>query len=298
MRNTILIWLLILPVLVSAQRRQDRFELVFMGGTAAYNGDLGGDQTKFTSDYLEKLGPALGLGVRMHVTNFLALRGNFNYAMVSGADSLSNDPDRKARNLSFRSPIYEGSLLIELSLFNWRHLLGEKVNSTRGGRTNLYLFGGMSFFKFRPEGYYQDRWYELQPFGTEGQGIKPNTPNYKLSSSALVYGFGLRFHLGGRVSLGYELGVRQTNTDYLDDVSKEHWDNGQIEATYGQVAAALADRRVENGPLPQGSQRGNSGVKDYFGFSQLTLAFKLGKSGNSQGGGGRGFRTRNRCFQF
>ncbi len=298
MRNTILIWLLVFPVFLSAQRRQDRFELVFMGGGASYAGDLGSDQTKFTSDHLEKLGPALGLGLRMHITNFLSVRGNFNYAVVSGADSLANDPGRIARNLSFRSPIYEGSLLLELSLFNWRHLIGEKVNATRGGRTNLYLFGGMSFFKFKPEAYYQDRWYELQPFGTEGQGIKPNTPLYQLTSSALVYGAGFRFLIGGRTSLGFELGIRQTNTDYLDDVSKEHWDNAQIEATYGQVAAALADRRVEDGPVPIGTQRGNSGVKDYFGFGQFTLAFKLGKSGNSQGGGGKGFRTRNRCFQF
>lgn len=298
MRNRIVFLLLLLPILSFGQRKQPRFELIFMGGGATYSGDVGGDQTKFFSDHTKKMGPALGVGMRMHITNFMALRGNFNYAQISGADSFANDVNRKARNLSFRSPIYEGSLLLEVSLVNWKHLIGQKVNSTRGGRTNLYLFGGMAFFKFKPEAFYEGRWYELQPFGTEGQGIKPNTPKYQLSSSALVYGAGFRMLLGGRVSLGIEVGTRKTNTDYLDDVSKDYWDNSQIEATYGQVAAALADRRVEGGPVAQGNKRGSPKIKDYYSFAQITLAFKLGKDGNIFRGGGKNFRTRNRCFQF
>lgn len=80
------------------------------------------------------------MGLRLHVANFMAIRGNFNYTMISGSDSLSGQIGRKERNLSFRSPIYEGSLLFEISLFNWQHLAGEKVNSTQGGRANLYVF--------------------------------------------------------------------------------------------------------------------------------------------------------------
>ncbi len=304
MKKGILLLLMILPLLTHAQRRQARVELVMMGGISGYAGDVGGDQTKFLSDHLKNIGPAYGLGARLHITNFMAVRGNFNYAVISGADSFANHNDRKTRNLSFQSTIYEGSLLLEVSIINWKHLIGERVNSSRGGRANLYLFGGMAFFAFNPQGYYQDRWYDLQPLGTEGQGIKPNTPKYKLSSSALVMGAGYRYLLGGRWSLGLETGFRKTNTDYLDDVSKEYWDNSQIEATYGTVAANLADRSVdEEGNTfirAAGSRRGNSKIKDYYGFAQLTLAFKLGSDGNSQsyGNGGGKFRTRSRCFQF
>jgi len=302
MKKGIFILLLFVPLLSLGQGRQPRLELVAMGGVSAYSGDIGGDQTKFLSDYMENLGPAVGLGMRLHITNFMALRGNFNYAMVSGSDSLAGHEGRVGRNLSFRSPIYEGSLLFEISLFNWKHLAGEKVNSTRGGRANLYVFGGMSFFSFKPQAYYQDRWYDLQPLGTEGQGIKPATSKYELTSTALVGGIGYRYLLGGRWSLGFEAGMRKTNTDYLDDVSKEYWDNGQIAATYGDVAAALADRSINSEGSrvlnALGTRRGSSQVKDSYGFAQLTLAVQLGKDDNSSRYVGKRFKTRSRCFQF
>lgn len=295
---------MLLPFISEGQRKQARLELVMMGGVSAYAGDVGGNQTKFLSDHMDNLGPAVGLGARLHITNFMALRGNFNYAVVSGADSLAGHIGRVERNLSFQTTIMEGSLLLEVSLINWKHLAGEKVNSSRGGRANLYFFGGMSFFTFKPQAYYQDRWYDLQPLGTEGQGIKPNTPKYALNSSALVMGLGYRYLLGGRWSLGFESGLRKANTDYLDDVSKEYWDNGQIAATNGPIAAALADRSISSEGVPftraGGSQRGSPKVKDYYGFVQITLAVKLGRDGDSQSyGGGRGrFKTRSRCFQF
>lgn len=302
MKKGIFLLLIMLPLATLAQRRQARLELVAMGGAAFYAGDVGGNQTKFLSDYMENLGPAVGLGMRLHVTNFMALRANFNYAMISGSDSLANHEGRIERNLSFRSPIYEGSLLFEISLFNWKHLVGEKVNSTRGGRANLYVFAGMSFFSFKPQANYQGKWYDLQPLGTEGQGIKPATAKYALTSSALIAGIGYRYLLGGRWSVGFEAGLRKTNTDYLDDVSKEYWDNGQIAATYGDLAATLADRSIDGDGnsyiRPQGATRGSSKVKDYYGFAQLTLAVKLGKDGDSSHGGGKRFKTRSRCFQF
>jgi len=302
MKKGIFLVLIMLPLASFAQRKQARLELVAMGGVALYSGDVGGNQTKFLSDYMDNLGPAVGLGLRLHVTNFLAIRGNFNYARISGSDSLANGKERIERNLSFRTPIMEGSLLFEVSLFNWKHLAGEKVNSTRGGRANLYVFAGMSFFSFKPQAYYQAKWYDLHPLGTEGQGIKPGQAKYSLTSSALVVGLGYRYLLGGRWSLGFEGGLRKTNTDYLDDVSKEYFDNAAIAAANGTLAAALADRSItEEGVSyirPSGSQRGNSKVKDFYGFAQITLAVKLGKDGSSSHPGGKRFKTRSGCFQF
>jgi hypothetical protein len=295
--------LVLLPLLAHSQRRQARFEIVAMGGAASYSGDLGYKSTSFLRDHPQKLGPAMGLGMRCHITNSLAVRGNFNYAMISGADSLGDNKWRTGRNLSFRSPIYEGSLLLEFSLINWGHLYGERVNSAGGGRTNLYLFGGMSFFSFNPQAYYNGEWVDLQPLGTEGQGIRPGSSKYSLTSTALVFGAGYRVLLGGRWSFGIETGIRKTNTDYLDDVSQKYWYNDQIEAVHGPVAAALADRSIR----PDGSSfiragesgRGDPTDKDYYAFAQFTLAVKLGGGGDSQYIGGKGnFRTRNRCYQF
>lgn len=303
MKKGVIFLALLLPLIGNAQRKQARFELILMGGIASYSGDIGGNKTKFLGDHPEKMGMAIGIGGRMHITNFMALRANFNYAEISGADSFSAGKDIRERNLSFRSPVFEGSLLLELSLFNWKHLTGETVNTTKSGRSNLYLFAGMGFFKFNPQAYYEGRWYDLQPFGTEGQGIKPNTPKYQLTSTALIAGVGYRMLLGGRWSLGFEGGVRKTNTDYLDDVSRTYFDNSQLSATYGEVAAALADRSINGEGVPYirpaDTQRGSSKVKDYYGFAQITLAIKLGRDGNSQSfGGNKRFNTRSRCFQF
>jgi len=303
LRKTVLFIFLVAPMVLFSQQRQQRLEIVLMGGGAIYNGDLGGDQTKFTSDYFKKIGPAFGGGLRLHVTNFLALRGNFNYAMVSGADSFANTPHRKSRNLSFRSPIYEGSLLLEISLINWRHITGQQVNSSKGGNSNLYLFGGMSFFSFNPQAYYQGRWYDLQPLGTEGQGIDPSKSKYKLSSNALVFGLGYRVRVGERFSIGFETGLRSTNTDYLDDVSTDYYDNSQIAAANGDLAAALADRHIPSegeqfNPYPEETQRGSPKVKDWYGLTQITIAIKLGKNQGGYNGRSKRFRTRSRCFQF
>jgi hypothetical protein len=299
MRRSVLVLFLLFPVLLLAQRRQQRFELVFSGGVATYSGDVGGNEIKFASDHLKKLGGSFGLGGRVHITNFLAVRGSFNYSMISGADSFANEAGRLRRNLSFRSPIYEGNLLLELSVFNWRHIYGHKTNLSRSGRGNLYLYAGMGFFKFNPQAYYEGRWYNLQPMGTEGQGVKEGLGKYELSSSALIAGLGYRHLLWSRYSIGFEAGIRKTNTDYLDDVSIAYYDNALIAATNGSLAATLADRSLNGERRPSGSKRGNPSTKDYYATVQLTLAVKLGDRGNDQfGGAGKKFRTRNRCFQF
>lgn len=305
MKKALLMLLVSIPLLVGAQGRQARLEIVGMGGVASYSGDLGHKQTKLLSDHPSKLGPALGLGLRCHLTNMLSIRATFNYAMISGADSLSDDSWRYRRNLSFRSPIYEGAFLVEFSPVNWRHLIsGEQINKGSRRNSNLYFYGGMAFFSFNPQAYYNGNWVDLQPLGTEGQGVRPGRPKYSLTGSALVFGAGYRARISNRMSLGVEVGWRKTNTDYLDDVSYQYYDNSAIAAANGELAAALADRtiRTPGNPNPRRSEsgRGNAKSKDYYGFAQVTLAVKLGNVGGTPyyGRGAGKFRTRNKCYQF
>jgi hypothetical protein len=273
-----------------------RWELIAAGGVASYSGDLGGDQTKFLSDHPKKLGYAFGLGSRFIISNRFSIQFGINQAKVSGADSLSNNIDKKLRNLSFRSSITEGYLKGEVSIVNWEHVNGRENLSDN---SNLYLFAGISFFRFNPEAFYNNTWHRLQPLGTEGQGIASGKGKYSLTASAFIVGAGYRHRLGDVVSLGFEIGARKTSTDYLDDVSTVHFDNAVIQATYGDVAAALADRYVSDPPRPAGTPRGSPKQKDYFMVGQVTLAFKLGAGGSGYGyGGGGRFRTRSKCFSF
>lgn len=307
MKRALLLILMTIPLLLNAQGRQPRLEILAMGGVASYSGDLGHQQTKLFSDHLNKLGPAVGLGLRCHLNNMFSIRASFNYAMISGADSLSDDSWRYRRNLSFRSPIYEGAFLVEFSPINWRHIVsGEQINKGSRRNSNLYFFAGMGFFMFNPQAYYNGEWVDLQPLGTEGQGVRPGRGKYSLSASALIFGAGYRARISNRMSLGVEVGWRRTNTDYLDDVSFQYWNNLEIAAVNGELAAALADRTLDaNGQPNPVSRRGESGRgnpknKDYYGFAQITLAVKLGKVGGTPyyGRGSGKFRTRNKCYQF
>jgi hypothetical protein len=54
-------------------------------------------------------------------------------------------------------------------------------------RHNYYLSMGAIFFKFNPKGKYLNEWLELQPIGTEGQGL----PGYDAPYTIEFCGIGI-----------------------------------------------------------------------------------------------------------
>lgn len=291
------LWIVVFTQTASAQGRQNRWEVMGMGGVAAYSGDLGQNEKKLFGDYPQKLGYSFGIGGRFIVNNFISIRANVMKASVSGADSLADNKGRRDRNLSFRSPVNELSMALELSLINWRQVKGTKSLGARGN-INLYVFGGFAIFSFNPEAYYNGEWYRLQPLGTEGQGIVVGKNKYSLTSSALFGGAGIRKRVTGNLSMGVEFSVRKTNTDYLDDVSTTYINNEILSANYGPIAGALADRYKDAAPKVAGSQRGSSKENDYYGFLQFTVAYKFGNNYIDGRPGSKRSGARARCFQF
>lgn len=239
------------------------------GGTAAYLGDLQEDIWN-----QESVHPAIGLSASYYFKDIIGIRAQGTIGHITGSDATSSESWRRARNLSFRSDLYELSLLTEIDLTGyWPHLW-----------FHPYVFGGISVFHFNPQAQYNGEWYDLQPLGTEGQGSSAhmNRQPYSLTEIALPMGAGIRIDVGRDWQLGVEVTYRKTFTDYLDDVSLSYPNLAVLRAEHGDIAAALSDRTPEvmpdATPRATGSQRGNSLAMDTYLTGMVVLTKRLGKN--------------------
>ena len=200
MKRIIFLLVGLCPVLLQAQ-----FNLTLFGGVSNYQGDL--QEKRFTTAQSHG---AFGLGIQYDFNPWLSARTNLLYAKVSGDDKFATDPQLVARNLNFNSRILEGNLLVEARLFD----------IDRTGFTP-YVFAGLAVFGFDP--YTKDtvgNTFYLQPYTTEGVA-------YKRTQLAFPFGGGIKFKVSDRVLLGYEIGLRKTTTDYLDDLSNRYVDRDE-----------------------------------------------------------------------
>lgn len=250
-----------------------------MGTYAAwYRGDLMQDLRSgpSPSSYVNYLVENIGYGASLQLKNNFdaqkAVRFGLTYGHVSGDDSRAmsgkNGDARKIRNLSFFTDILEFSAIYD---HNLRPFGIDKYEY----RFTPYFIGGMALFHFNPKTEFNGKIYELQPLNTEGQNLikYPNKNSYALTTLALPVGCGLRFALSQHFRLDFEMNYRFTFTDYLDDVSGTYADNATIKSNYGEISAALADRRVEKGQkaLEEGAGRGNPNFDDGY----LMVGFNL-----------------------
>ncbi|MDE3250924.1 MAG: outer membrane beta-barrel protein [Bacteroidota bacterium] len=264
MRKFILLGILIpSSVVVSAQK----WHLDLFGGFSNYQGDL--QEKRFTT---EQAKAAVSVGMRYDVSSRFSLRSNFSYATISAADRYNRQADLKARNLSFSSKITELNLLLQYNLLN------PDFHSIVP-----YAFGGIAVFHFNPYAFDSagNKVY-LQPLGTEGQGLAGyNRSPYHLTQFAIPFGGGVSWRLTERVTLSYEIGIRKTFTDYLDDVSTTYVDQASLLAARGAKAVEMAYRGAElkNGtPYPaDGTIRGGPKRKDWYYFSGVTVSVGLGR---------------------
>ena len=265
-RMLIIIFLLGSSLFLQAQN----YEVGLLLGTSAYSGDIS-PESKWGST--GKNHEALGLFARFDVNSKLAWRVSYHYAKISGDDANATDGGRVNRNLSFRSSIHELALLGE---FN-------PIGSDK--RFYPYLYGGAAVFKFNPETVYQGQLVELQPLGTEGQGMDGFDKKYNLTQISIPLGIGFKFRMTDRINLGLELGLRKTFTDYLDDVSGTYVNYNDLLAGNGAVAAALGNRAgelLETEPIvvETGTRRGNADKSDWYYVGGLTISYQFYNKNN------------------
>ena len=261
---------LVLVLFFIAHSSFSQFRLGIFGGLSNYQGDLTDKPYKSSKG-------AFGLTGTFPITERFSVRAGLTFAKIAAADSLSDESELIARNLSFQSKITEFSIVGEYSIFNLDQI-----------RWTPYIFGGLAVYHFNPYTYDETgiQTY-LQPLTTEGQGLQgyPNKP-YSLTQLSIPFGGGIKYAISERVHLGLEVGLRKTFTDYLDDVSTGYADPADLLAGNGQRSVDLSYRGDEIGfpdyPV-KGFTRGNPKSKDYYYFTGLHLSFALDDGSGSRG---------------
>ena len=243
-------------------------EIGFYFGTSFFHGDVGYNSLTFgnTNKLFTNSTISLGLNFRQNINTRFSYNFKLQRGKITSYDSNSEDLFIVQRNLDFQSNITEFSSNIE---FNFSHY---KIGSKKLNKT-LYVFSGISGFKFNPKGYYNGSWIELQPLGTEGQGsfLYPDREKYNLFSLGIPIGVGYKLNLNNYLALNISWSWTLTTTDYIDDVSLDYVNPNLLSSQ----AQNLADKSYSG--FLEGAQRGNSENKDKFGFFGFSVVYKIPK---------------------
>lgn len=263
-----------------------RQEITVGLGISNFLGELGG-RNQIGSPFVWDLEfpmtkPAVSLGYRYYLAEPLSLRLNGTYGILAGNDNLTQEVFRNNRNLSFKSTLIEAQLCVEFHPFQEQlgHLYDLRgVKGLAPSRMGLYVFAGVGGFHFNPQAQFNGAWVDLQPLGTEGQGLPGGPPEYKLTQVCIPMGLGIRKALNKTMTIGLELQYTKTFTDYIDDVSTVYYDKEVLRQERGPLAAYLSDPSlgVVPGQTATGQQRGYPDHKDAYLFLKAQLHIKLYK---------------------
>ena len=245
---------------------QAQWNVNLFGGFSNYIGDL---QSKAYTT--QQSNGSFGAGLQYDLTGHLSFLSNLTYGRISAADGYSSKADLKARNLNFESVIGEWNLLAEYNILD---LQTHKLTP--------YVFAGIAIFHFNPYAYDTlGKKVYLRPLSTEGEGLAqyPGRKPYSLTQFSIPFGGGIKFRISDRVVLAYEIGLRRTSTDYLDDVSSTYVSQTALLAAKGGEAVEMAYRGNEvkggTGYPPDGEVRGNPKRKDWYYMSGLRVTIAL-----------------------
>jgi len=190
--------------------------------------------------------------------------------------------DRLKRNLSFRTTVIEGYIAAEI----YPTVLFENSYGL-AGKIRPYGVIGVGVMKYNPKTKYNGQWVELHPLRLEGQGMAeyPDSKPYKLLQREIPMGVGAKYYLSDKAYIGMEILHRQLFTDYIDDVSSDHYiDPVHFDTYLPAQQAALAKKLYYRGTYGnnttsaniQGFQRGNPNQNDAFFSTVIRFGVRLG----------------------
>ncbi|MBX2873487.1 MAG: hypothetical protein KTR30_15345 [Saprospiraceae bacterium] len=236
-------------------------------GTSFYEGDIAPTAYK---DYFKTFQPAVGFSVRTWPEYKFSFRVGFNYGTVTGSDTLRTST--RDRRITFRTRIYEFYGVLEWNFAYWKP--GDGAFSV-----TPYFLGGVNVFRFNPQAPFEGQWINLQPLGTEGQGLPGFEKPYSLTEVGIPIGGGIRLQLSKHISMSFELSARKLFTDYLDDVSGTQFLYNDVKRGNGTLAAKLSLPGFDEGLQDtfEVEQRGNP-AKDWYYMAGVTIAYRFSNS--------------------
>ena len=262
-------------------------------GYSYYFGDL---NTKHSAQAVALVGDFMdvnnfkmsySLGYRYNFKNRFSIGLNFYHLYISGYDSDNSDAadalPRKRRNLSFQSAVNEGFVDFRIEPFRT-----EKRWAKDKALLSPYLGAGIGLMSFNPKTFTSSgEEVELQPLGTEGQGLAGYGDKYSRLQPVVPISLGLKFIPKSRIfAISVDMNYNHTFTDYLDDVSTTYANPADFQNAYQisdpakyALVTELSDRRPPefvNSP----DIRGNKDNNDYFFTGQIKFSYFIGSSSN------------------
>jgi hypothetical protein len=296
------------PVQAQYYGNTGKVELGLGVGPMFFLGDLGGSAgigRGFLKDVdFPQMRASAGLYLTVHPTEWLGIRvaGTMGAVGADDADAPNKggaEVDRLERNLHFRSKIREAYAGIEL----YPTVFFEQQDGLTG-KLRPYGIAGVGVFQFDPEVKDVDgQWVRTHPLRLEGQGFAeyPNSKPYQLTQFNLISGIGFKYYLNENMYVGTEVIYRKLFTDYLDDVSQDHYIDPIYFDKYLPTEQAQQARRLyyrgtysypTTRPYSEIQQRGDPKQNDSYFNTTIRLGLRLGG-----GGGGKTPRSQ-RCPVF
>lgn len=245
-------------------------------GLVNYLGEMGGKELTrrdFVADMkLQETNYTGGFYARYKFSQYWSGKAGLNYVRLSGADSLSTNDARNARNLSFRNDVLEVQAQAQFVFYEVNDL-GNSYNHRNYFRA--YIGAGIGAIVHSPKTLYNGEWVKLRPLTTEGQ----DKPYSKVVAELPVSG-GMYFTFNKKYRIGCDITWRTTFTDYLDDVSTSYAYGSELP---NATAVALANRTDEkNGLDPAfalnfapGNKRGDNTHNDSYLSTSLEFGYVI-----------------------
>jgi len=242
----------ILLIFISFNLQAQTWELGGAVGASGYMGDLN------PTNPIKPSGIAIGGYVQRNFNGYLSAKLNYTYGKIGAADSTSSNQQFRERNLSFQTSLNELSLIGEFNFMNY-------IPDVSHNRYTPFIYLGIGIVGYNPQAVYMGQTYDLRPLLTEGES-KP----YPKTAMAVPYGAGIKYNFSGKWNLVADIGYRQPNTDYLDDVSGVYPDPAKLPSN---LSRALSDRSTTSAADLAGSQRGDLRPHDTYMFIQFSLSY-------------------------
>lgn len=209
--------------------------------------------------------PNFGIGAIYRLLPNISVRADIAYYRLYSKDVWTN------RNLNFRSGNVEASIGGQYDLYSYsRHYRKRKKF-----QPYVYASIGVTYFNPKGEDPLTGEWVALRTLKTEGQAT-PYTP----IALIVPYGGGIRYKWKPKYDFIFEIGYRQTFTDYLDDVSGPDYAN--LSTFTDPVAARMSMKSQEFGESTsygntyEGQLRGNNTKKDGYFIFQFKVRYIVG----------------------
>lgn len=228
---------------------------------------------------------AFGAFFSVMYKNAVAVRLEGTFGQISANDNVLKGitdiaKQRFNRNLNFRSNITEVSALVEIHpmyiFIDW------PAKDQPPPRISPYAIGGVGYYSFNPQGKLGNRYIDLQPLHTEGQGFSeyPLRADYKLTQLNIPLGAGIKYELSPLINVRGEFIYRKLFTDYLDDLSTLYIDpalfDKYLSPQKATTARALYDRQLNRIAFVNGKRGTRTNNDGYFSFN-LKISVVLGR---------------------